>query len=84
MHEIQRLELIDGLGRYQRLPFTGTHPFLRPAWQVQFHVSIRAMHALMVPCIPLVSQPLETLPETPAAMPLDSFIERAHNGHIPL
>jgi hypothetical protein len=32
--------------------------------------------------MPLVSQPLQTLPETPAAMPLDRLIERIHHGRI--
>jgi hypothetical protein len=40
------------------------------------------MHALVVPRMPLVSQPLETLPETPATMSLDRLIERVHHGRI--
>ncbi len=42
------------------------------------------MHALMVSRMPLVSQPLETLPETPAAMPFDGFIECIYYCRIPL
>jgi hypothetical protein len=84
MHEIQRPDLIDAVRCRQRLPLTGDDAFLRPAWQVQFQLAVRAMHALMVPRMPLVSQPLETVPEAPAAMTLDGFIERIRNCRIPL
>ncbi len=77
MHEVQQPNLVQRLWRHQRLPFSRDDALLRPARQIQLHAAIHTMHALMVPGMPLVAQPLEAFAEAAATMSRDRFIERA-------
>ena len=51
-HEIQRPDLVERLHGLQGLGIARQHPFSGSARQVQLHVAVHAMNALVVPAVP--------------------------------
>ena len=69
-------EVKFGLVALERLPGTLYHPFLRAALLVQPHLAVDAVHSFVIPLPAQVSQPIEALPESPAQLHRDDFIQR--------
>ena len=74
-HEIQRPDLVERLNGLQGLGIARQHPFTGSAGEVQLHVAVHAMNALVVPAMALGTQPVKALPESPTAMAADHAIE---------
>ena len=62
--EIQRPDLVERLHGLQGLGIARRHPFTGSAGQVQLHVAVHAMNALVVPAVALGTQPVKALPES--------------------
>jgi hypothetical protein len=59
-------------------------PPFGPAWQIELHGTIDTQDALVVPAAVPLAQPVEALPEPPAAVPADNLVESPDDLGVPV
>jgi len=84
VHEVHGPHPVRFGGNVERLADPFRQPPFGPAWQIELHGSIDTQDALVVPAAAPLAQPVEALPEPPAAVPADNLVESPDDLGVPV
>jgi len=78
-HEIGRPNLIRMPGNQKRLTHPLRQPFLCPSFLIEMQLTIYSIHAFMVPRVTTPAKGSKALPESPAGMMRNHFVQSPDN-----
>lgn len=81
-YEVHRTQVPRMRRHIERLSDACRQAFARAAWKIEFHGLVDPVDPLVVPRLTALAQPVEALPEAPAIVPCDHFVEPI-DGLIP-